>query len=168
VVILMYNAVNLVLSAPSISLLNQCFDIFEKKVVNVVSLLCCGSGMAASCLVISRIQRIILQKTIVCRKFRPRCIEEHNCGESNQTTKQNLFFRDISCVCVCVCVCWPRFQILYNQHSVPFISPPVLQTSTMLGFDQKLKPYSLILILTTCINCFVNSATIQVTKNIQD
>jgi hypothetical protein len=67
--------------------------------------------------------------------------------------------------CECVCFCWPRFQILYSKHCGPFVSPSVLQTSTtMRGFDDKLKASSAILILASFINCFVNGATIQVTN----
>jgi hypothetical protein len=59
-VILMYSAVNLVLSAPSIGLIKQCCDIFQKKVVNVVNLLRCDCRMAASCLIINRTQHIFI------------------------------------------------------------------------------------------------------------
>jgi len=44
-------------------------------------------------------------KIICVVKFRGGCIYKGNCGESYQTTKQNLVFHDILCVRVCACAC---------------------------------------------------------------
>jgi hypothetical protein len=64
---------------------------------------------------------------------------------------------------VSVCV-WATVSDIVQRHSAPFFSPPVLQTSTMWELDQKLRAYSVVLILASFISCFVNSATIQVTN----